>query len=115
MNRRLALQKLVEFLERYSDFIFHKEFLTDIKQLLHDISGHEDEFFALLIKQLSFVRDLGINVKGADSNELLKHVTNFACYSLHLQSKNFNIRILMTFDNLTPLFLTAFYERFRKK
>ena len=33
-------------------------------------------------------------------------------YSLHAKGKNFNIRLLMTFnEDYTPVFLAAFYER----
>lgn len=117
MNKKKALELLKENLEKYlvKGYLFHKRFIEELKSLLIDVSGHEKELFALLIKQLDFVKVLGKEVGRADSNEIIKYMER-EYYSLHLQAKNFNIRFLMTFDDdENPIFLAAFYERSGKK
>lgn len=73
------------------------------------------KIFSLLIKQLNFVKVLGKNVYSADSNEIIKYQER-TYYYLNLSGKNFNLRLIMTFnDENEPVFLTAFYERSGKK
>lgn len=117
MNRKKALEELSKYLQEYcnSGFIFHNEFISDFQVLIKEVHGHETELFQLLIKQLAFVKELGCNVFSADSNEILKYGSYRLYYSLHLQSKIFNIRIIMTFHENIPVFLVAFYERAGKK
>lgn len=53
-------------------------------------------------------------INEADSNEKLKNTgSETEYYSLHIQNKVMNIRILMTFvgERNTPVFLGMFYER----
>lgn len=117
MNKKRALELLKENLEKYlvKGYLFHKRFIEELKSLLKNVSGHEEELFALLIKQLNYVKVLGRGVAAADSNEIIKYMER-DYYSLHLQAKNFNIRFLMTFDDdANPIFLAAFYERSGKK
>lgn len=72
-------------------------------------------FFNLFVKQLDYILTLSeYGVSKANSNEILKHCTEFKCYSLHIQSKVFNIRILGTYVEKKFVFLVAFFERAKK-
>ncbi len=117
MNKKEALSTLVKHLEEYLNqgFGFHSMFIAEFKELLHDAQGHEKEIFSLLVKQLNFVKMLGRQVYNANGNEIIKYLER-EYYSLHLSGKNFNLRLLMTFDEEdNPVFLVAFYERGGKK
>lgn len=117
MNKRKALELLKENLEKYLEegFIFHALFLKEFKKLLEDASGNEKEIFALLVKQLQFIKVLGKNVYTADGNEVIRYQKR-DYYSLHLEGRTFNLRLLMTFNDLeSPVFLVAFYERSGKR
>lgn len=117
MNKKEVLRLLKENLEKYlpDGFKFHERFMVEFKQLLEDAKGNEKEIFSLLIKQMNFVKVLGKKVDQANGNEIIKYL-NEDYYSLHLQGKNFNLRLLMAFDEEeNPVFLVAFYERSGKK
>lgn len=117
MNKREAFLTLANSLEEYlqKGFEFHPIFMKEFKDLLDGARGHEREIFSLLIKQLNYVSSLGKQVYKADGNEIIKYL-NREYYSLHLSGKNFNIRLLMTFDeNEDPVFLAAFFERSGKR
>ena len=117
MNKRKAFELLSENLEKYfqEGFQFHGLFLEEFKTLLKNASGNEKEIFSLLIKQFNFIKVLGKGVDQADGNEIIKYQEQ-DYYSIHLNGKNFNLRLLMTFDeDGNPVFLAAFYERAGKK
>lgn len=117
MNKKEALTALAKNLEEYlqQGFLFHPSFMKEFKELLHNASGNEKEIFSLLIKQLNFVKILKNQVYTADGNEIIKYLEK-EYYSLHLLGKNFNLRLLMTFDEKgNPVFLAAFFERAGKK
>lgn len=117
MNKKEILSTLAKDLEEYlqQGFHFHPLFMKEFKSLLQDASGHEKEIFSLLIKQLNFVKVLQKQVYTADGNEIIRYLEK-EYYSLHLNGKNFNLRLLMTFDeNDNPLFLAAFFERAGKR
>ena len=112
MNKKEALSALIKNLEEYlhQGFRFHYAFMEEFKNLLYDAQGHEKEIFALLVKQLAFVKTLGRQVYNADGNEIIKYLDK-EYYSLHLTGKNFNLRLLMTFDaENNPISLAAFNE-----
>lgn len=118
MNREKALELLRDFLLEYDkDFIFHRCFIVELKDiLLKNANGSEKEVFNLLIKQLSFVKALGPRVNTADSNEILKGIKSEEdFYSLHIKNKTVNIRLIMSFYDDVPIFLIAFYEREGKR
>ena len=105
-------------MDEYGDgFVFHSSFIFEFKGiLLKNAQGAEKEVFNLLVKQLSFVNALGIRVDCADGNEKLKGMKfEEEYYSLHIQNKTVNIRLLMTFKNEVPMFLAAFNEKEGKK
>lgn len=108
MNKKALLEMLEKFLNGLE---MADGFFDDVYELLKNFSGHEQEFFNLLTKQLHFVSVLGQRVIDVGKNERLKHVDDFFCVSLRLKGKCFNIRLLVSFTENPPLFLTAFYER----
>ena len=118
MKKEKALELLKNYLDEYGDgFVFHSSFICEFKEiLLKNAQGAEKEVFNLLVKQLSFVNALGIRVDCADGNEKLKGMkSEQEYYSLHIQNKTVNIRLLMTFKNEVPMFLAAFNEKEGKK
>ena len=118
MNKEKALELLKNYLDEYGDgFVFHSSFICEFKEiLLKNAQGAEKEVFNLLVKQLSFVNALGIRVDCADGNEKLKGMrSEQEYYSLHIQNKTVNIRLLMMFKNEVPMFLAAFNEKEGKK
>lgn len=118
MNKEKALELLKDCLVEYgNDFIFHCNFFVELKEIiLKNAKGSEKEVFNLLIKQFSFVKTMGDRVDTADSNEKLKGIkADEDYYSLHLQNKTVNIRLIMTFDGNIPVFLVAFFEREGKR
>lgn len=117
MKRKDVLKNLAMYLEQGNKdgFIFHPKFFEELQVLIQGTSGHEKEVLNLLVRQFGYVRDFRRMVHNVDSNEIIKHsIRDY--YSLHIQGKGFNLRILMTFfpDN-RPVFLTAFYERSGKR
>ena len=117
MNKNEVLFKLTQDLEEYlkQGFQFHPLFIKEFKELLSKASGNEKEIFSLLVKQLNYVKSLAEQVFKADGNEIIKYLDK-EYYSLHLSGKNFNLRLLMTFnEDSVPIFLAAFYERSGKR
>lgn len=121
MNKREALELLLDHLQNYCDtggFIFHKKCIEELQSIiLKNVTGHEKQVFGILMKQLAFVKDMGKKVYEADSNEILKNTgANRDFYSIHIQNKTVNIRMLMAFTNQgNPVFLVTFYERSGKR
>lgn len=121
MNKRKALEELVKYLQEYSNtgmFYFHKKFIAELSEILQkNAVGHEKEVFNILIKQLGFVKAMNTRVNEADNNEILSNIGNDKkYYSLHIQDKVVNIRMLMTFsDEYNPIFLAAFFEKAGKR
>lgn len=119
MNKRQAFALLRCYLREYGgNFYFHSQFVKDLGDILsQNVSGHEKRLFQLLIKQLEYVKNMGVRVNEADSNEILSHTqTGRIYYSLHLTDKVLNIRLLMTFfGENEPVFLAAFFERAGKR
>lgn len=118
MNKEKALKLLMNYLDEYGEFfVFHSSFVSEFQEiLLQNAKGAEKEVFNLLVKQLSFVKLLGVRVDCADGNEKLKGMTSGEeYYSLHIQNKIVNIRLLMTFYSEVPIFLAAFNEKEGKK
>ncbi len=114
MNKNDLLLELALFLSGYR---FHPKFLEEITALLlNDLSGKETAFFKKLRIQLNYISSFGRNIDQVSSNhEKLKGVSrNF--YSIRIKAKQFNIRLLLCFDdNDQPQFLSAFFERAGKR
>ena len=95
MNKKQILAELIKNLEKYLEkgYVFHPKFMEEFQALLKNATGNEKEIFALLVKQLDFLKELGTNVYKADSNEIIKYQDR-DYYSLHLSGKNFNLNLM---------------------
>lgn len=120
MNKKTAFDLLIKHLTEYNTqgFIFHSDFIKELRELITKHSaGHEKELFNIMIKQFGFVNTFNTMVNTTDSNEILKGLKNeMDFYSLHIENKFLNFRLLMTFTpENTPVFLVAFFEKSGKK
>ena len=91
---------------------YHPLLLDEIKGLVLG-TGHEKEFLNSLQSQLTFVKTLGYSAVCMKQIEKLKNSSDL--YSMHLESKNFNYRILFSFMENGETLLHLFYERQGKR
>lgn len=111
MNRDSILSYLEEYL---GTFRCHASLFGDIVDIIAR-SGYERSFFALLIVQLRILAAQGQNAIQFPGFERLKHADG-ELYSMHLDGRDFNLRILYSFlPDHTPVLLTTFFERAGKR
>ena len=111
MNRDSILSYLEEYL---GTFRCHANLFGDIVDIIAR-SGYERSFFALLIVQLRILAAQGQNAIQVPGFERLKHAEG-ELYSMHLDGRDFNLRILYSFlPDHTPVLLTTFFERAGKR
>jgi len=111
MNRDSILSYLEEYL---GTFRCHANLFGDIVDIIAR-SGYERSFFALLIVQLRILAAQGQNAIQFPGFERLKHAEG-ELYSMHLDGRDFNLRILYSFlPDHTPVLLTTFFERAGKR
>lgn len=111
MNRDSILSYLEEYL---GTFRCHANLFGDIVDIIAR-SGYERSFFALLIVQLRILAAQGQNAIQFPGFERLKHAGG-ELYSMHLDGRDFNLRILYSFlPDRTPVLLTTFFERGGKR
>lgn len=113
MKKEDALELLKKVL---GDFCIHKRCLKEIADLLkRDLIGKEKIFFDSLTTQLANIKTFGLLVYTLDNNEQLKGYDGHYI-SIHLEKKQFNIRLIVYIDNTSEAFLLhAFYERSGKR
>ena len=113
MNTKDILNQLSAL---FSDYVFHELFLSELYNLLtKELKGKEAKFFNILSSQLNNIRTFGRMVYTVDSNEIIKGMDGHY-YSIHLNNSQSNVRFLVyIFDDSTPWFLCAFYERSGKR
>jgi len=105
LNKAKILQALIELLK---DVKAHPDVGVEITDLiLH--SGHEREFFKLFKTRLDQAKLLKHEVTYLNEFEKLGGYPNL--YSMHLESDNFNLRILYSYNYTYELLLHCFYER----
>lgn len=111
MNRDSILSYLEEYL---GTFRCHANLFGDIVDIIAR-SGYERSFFALLIVQLRILAAQGQNAIQFPGFERLKYAEG-ELYSMHLDGRDFNLRILYSFlPDHTPVLLTTFFERAGKR
>ena len=111
MNRDSILSYLEEYL---GTFRCHASLFGDIVDIIAR-SGYERSFFALLIVQLRILAAQGPNAIKFPGFERLRHADG-ELYSMHLDGRDFNLRILYSFlPDHTPVLLTTFFERAGKR
>lgn len=111
MNKDAVLACLEEYL---GAFRCHASLFAEIAGLVAK-SGYERSFFTLLIMQLRVLASQGQDAIRFPGFERLKH-SDGELYSMHLDGRDFNLRILYSFlPDHTPVLLTAFFERGGKR
>lgn len=111
MNKDSVLSQLEEYL---GTFRCHECLFGDIAGIVAK-SGYERAFFTLLIAQLRILAAQGPDATHFSGFERLKH-TDCELYSMHIDGRDFNLRILYSFlPDHTPVLLTAFFERGGKR
>lgn len=105
MNRVKVLNALIELQKNIKA---HPKVVSEISELIFK-SGHEREFFKLFEKRLQQAKTLKHEVTLLNEFEKLSGYPNL--YSMHLQSKNFNIRILYSYFEKDEILLHCFFER----
>lgn len=114
MNFEQAVLQLTALLE-HNKFRFHPAFVMELQKLLKTaLNGHESDFFRRLIKLLEQLDRNGKDIIRIDGHELLSH-SRSTLYSLHVQTKYINLRLIISFIGKTPVFLACFNEKSGKK
>lgn len=104
--KKLEIHKA--FVELFCNVKAHPEVGNEIITLVIG-NGHEKEFIKLFKKQLNYARTLGYKVTELKQFEKLSESPGL--YSMHLKSKNFNIRIIYSYYDNGELLLHCFYEK----
>lgn len=115
MNTRELLRQLSDYLQCYGhyNFHFHREFAKELITLVTKHVNTHDSFLKQLVTAFNNIRHFTHNIHDVDNHEKLKRCP---FYSIHLQTREYNFRFLISFNNKDePIFLTAFYERAGKK
>lgn len=107
MNKKEALRRLFEILEA-SAFSVHPELIGEIMNLIKQ-SGMEAAFFTMLITRLKMLCEHRTDAHILASRNF-EHLDQ-GIYSMHLQTGQFNIRILYALEQDQTVLLHAFYER----
>lgn len=105
MNEQLMLQQLISILNT-SNIMIHKDLLKDIRLLIGK-SGEEKAFF----NRLSFHLKLLVSGDSANHGDFERLRDEDQLYSMHVNTKNINCRILYTYIHNDCFLLCAFYER----
>lgn len=105
MNKQKAIQELMVLLE---GVYAHPKVPKEICDLVLG-TGKEKEFLKTLSRQLEVAKLLGENVVKHPQFEKLKDCKGL--YSMHIEGKEFNIRILYTLNRRGEILLHCFYEK----
>ena len=106
----LNKQKLLDCLNKFfSEYSFHSGVINDLLSILKN-SGEELKFLKSLIICMTKYEELGR--KQAELLREFEPLKNYGeFYSMHVNTKTFNIRIIYSYIDDEMVFLHAFYER----
>ena len=112
MNKITAFKRLIILLRQ---FRYHEDFVNDLIGLLYN-SGQEAAFLKVFEARLKILLQHGANaIRISPQNfEHLKK-TGDNLYSMHVDTKDLNIRILYTFEEDGTVLLLPFHERGGKR
>lgn len=98
---------LAELLERLSSFCVHEQLLKELVALVSK-GGITPRFLPLFYRRLNQLEEFGVQApeKHAEFERLDRDL-----YSMHISSRDFNIRVLYAFLPDQAVLLLAFYER----
>lgn len=109
MNKSAVIEELCSLLD---DVLIHPEVVNEIRQLILG-TGNEKQFLRQLAKQLELLKELRGDVIKLPQFEKLK--AYHGLYSMHLESKEYNIRVLYSYSKQQDIILHCFYERAGKE
>lgn len=109
MNKRKVMEELEALL---GNMLIHPDVVTEINRLIVG-TGNEEKFFKQLTKQLVLLRELKNDVINLPQFEKLKAYNGL--YSMHLESKEYNIRVLYSYNECNEIILHCFYEKAGKR
>lgn len=98
---------LSELAERLSNFRVHERFISDLMKLVGK-GGIAPRFFSLFYRRLEFLAEFG--PRAHELHEEFERLDR-NLYSMHVASRDFNIRILYSFLPDNTVLLLPFYER----
>lgn len=104
-KKESLIRKLADELE--NGFSVDSRLIPELIQLI-DKSGQQDRFLAMLAARLKFLKEYRWQAQNYSND--FEHV-NEKMYTIHLQSRHFNIRIFYSFLKDGTILLHAFYER----
>lgn len=105
MNKQAVMKELALLLD---DVLIHPAVAGEIKQLILG-TGKEKQFLKQLAKQIGLLKEYGKDVIQLPQFEKLKSYRDL--YSMHLESKDYNIRMLYTYRVDGEIILHCFYEK----
>ena len=108
MNKIVVLKRLSVLLSQVN---YHKDFPADLINLLSN-SGQEAKFLTIFQERLKILLRYGpetVNILPSKFEHLKGTGENL--YSMHVNTKDLNIRILYTFESDGTLLLLPFHER----
>lgn len=114
MNKVRARQLFAKMFAGLKDVYFHPDLLNDIESLIFG-SGRENEFFSLLLAHITLLCEQKLSLIRS-SHKSFEALIGIGLYSMHLQKRDFNIRMIFSFsDHNEIVLLHAFYERSGKR
>lgn len=111
MNKIILINELFQ---KFEDFKTCPEFINEVVERFVG-SGYEKRFLAKLTKGLNFLKNYGdkAHIQPTDQFEYLKESNNL--YSMHIEGKGFNFRILYSFLPSGTILIHGFEEKSGKK
>lgn len=111
MNIVLMIHSLED---AFSEYTVHSDLIKDLISILKN-SGNEKSFIAKLTTSLWFLSEYGktAHLQPTKQFEKIKDVDNM--YSMHICTKNYNVRILYSFLSDDKILLHGFDEKSGKR
>lgn len=111
MNR---IKLLKELENSFESFIIHPELITDLTEIISN-SGAEKSFLSKLKYALNFLKRYGITAHIQPTSQFEKLMETTDLFSMHIEGKAFNVRIIYSFADDGTILLHGFYERQGKR
>ncbi len=106
---------LIDKLEKeFESFTVHSELIAEITDIIGR-SGNEKSFLSKLSNALKFLKRYGTLAHLQPTNQFEKLSGTTDLYSMHIQGKTFNVRILYSFANDGTILLHGFHEEENKR
>ena len=111
MNQNDFSARLIQLL---LSFTIHESLIADLVAILAR-SGKEEKFLSTFLARVKYLLDVRKNAVKNKEYEPLSH-TNAGLYSMHVDIRDYNIRILYAFlPDDAPVLLLGFYEKAGKR